>query len=169
MDDIFSNLLSWELQQRIFPLQVLFAAVGFLFLAFVIFMLFRTSWAKFAFLLNMTEFLSFRPFGLTKMTKRWNKITVRLQTANESEYKLAIIEADTMMDEILKRMNFPGNTTDERLSNITSAVMPSIDQLKAAHQVRDNIVHDPDYRLTLDETRSTIGVYEAVLREFDLI
>ena len=81
----------------------------------------------------------------------------------ESEYKLAIIEADSILDEILKRMGYMGDSLGERLEKLTSASLPSLDEVKDAHKVRNNIVHDPDYKMTLDEARITIASFEKAL------
>jgi hypothetical protein len=81
----------------------------------------------------------------------------------ESEYKLAVIEADSVLDDILKRMGFAGQTLGERLEKLTSASLTNIEEVREAHKTRNNIVHDPNYRLSLDEARKLISIYEKAL------
>ncbi|MEK7062356.1 MAG: hypothetical protein AAB940_01335, partial [Patescibacteria group bacterium] len=61
-------------------------------------------------------------------------------------------------------MGYMGNTLADRLSHLTSATLPNISELSAAHTIRNNIVHDPDYRLTLDEARKTLETYQKALQ-----
>ena len=57
----------------------------------------------------------------------------------------------------------------ERLKNVTEAIIPNIQEVTKAHAVRNNIVHDPDYHLTLEETRKILTIYEDTFRALDLI
>ena len=123
---------------------------------FSVFVLLRTMWIKFAFVFDFTEFFTFRPYGLRKIAGKWQKVQRRLETANEAEYKLAIIEADGMLNDILLRMNFRGETLGDRLKTLTSTIIPNLDDVWKAHQTRNNVVHDPDYRLTLQEAQKTL-------------
>ena len=99
------------------------------------------------------------------MVKAWAKITSRLETGLESEYKLAVIEADSILDNILNRMGFSGETLGERLNKLTVATLPNCEQVREAHKIRNNIVHDPSYRLGLDEAKRVLGIYQQALRD----
>jgi len=103
------------------------------------------------------------------MASRWQQAIGRLETANEAEYKLAIIEADAMVDEALKRLGFGGQTMEERLQNISPLVFTNLQELKDAHRLRNNIVHDPNFLLSMDQARRAMGVYQQSLTELDLI
>jgi len=149
----------------LFLLRLGFFLVGILLLGGIIFFLVKSSWLKYSILYDASEFLTFRPFGVRKIEKQWEKIRGRLDTGLESEYKLAVIEADNMTEDILKRMGYSGETLGERLKNLTAATLPNIEEIKAVHQVRNNIVHDPDYRLSLEETKNALEVYEKAFRD----
>jgi hypothetical protein len=129
----------------------------------------RSAWVKFLFLFDYTEFFTFRPYGLRRVVKKWQKIQQRLETANEGEYKLAVIEIDGMLSDILLRMGFKGETLGERLEIVTSAIIPNLQDLIQAHQVRNNVVHDPDYKLTLQEAQKTLEIYQIAFTNLDLI
>jgi len=133
----------------------------------IIFFLFKASWLRHKILYDASEFLTYRPFGVKKIVRVWNKIKNRLDAGLESEYKLAVIEADNMMDKTLKRMGYGGETLGERLNKITSATLPNLDELREAHQSRNNIVHDPDFKLTLDEAKRIMEFYEKAFRDLE--
>lgn len=139
----------------------IFLCVFFFFMT--IYSLLRTTWLKRMILWDAQEFLTYHPHGVKALTKQWVKIKSRLDTGVESEFKLSLIEADSLLNEILKRMGYSGDTLGEKLEKLTVASLPNIDDVKEAHQSRNNIVHDPDYRLTLDEAKSVIASFEKAL------
>ncbi len=144
-------------------LKVLFIVFALLMLAVIAAMIFMTSWLKIRFVQDIFEFFSYRPFGVKKLTRQWAKTSARLETGLESEYKLAVIEADSLFDDVLKRMGYGGESVGERLDKVAPTIIPSIEEVRQAHKVRNNIVHDPDYRLELQEARNTLSIYEKAL------
>ncbi|MCH8048969.1 hypothetical protein IIC44_02645, partial [Patescibacteria group bacterium] len=90
--ETLSLLNNSGLQQSLLPLKLIFGLAAILFTLFILFVLVRSTWLKVLFLFDSTEFFTFRPYGLRKVTKKWQKIQQRLETANEAEYKLAVIE-----------------------------------------------------------------------------
>lgn len=65
-------------------------------------------------------------------------------------------------------MGYSGEAIGEKLKQLDSATLPNIEQVWKAHKIRNNIVHDPDYQLTLAEARKAIEVYEKVLRDLEV-
>lgn len=149
--------------------KILFIIIFFILLAAVIYFLVTTNYLQFRVLQDMVEFFTYKPYGVKRMTKIWRKAQKRLEVPDESEYKLAVIEADDLLDSILKRLGYAGNNLKERLSNITKIILPSIDSVCEAHAIRDKIVHDPDYHLTLDQAKKLLEVYEQALRELQAL
>lgn len=166
--DIISYITSPQLQAILLPFKIAFLVISSFFLGFIIFALLKTMWLKFAFLENLVEFFTYRPYGIRKITKQWAKTLTRLEAGSESEYKLAIIEVDRMLDDVLKRMGYPGANLEERLSQLTSATLSNIDQIRGAHQIRNNIIRDPDYRLDLNEAKRILEIYEQAFRDLQV-
>lgn len=113
--------------------------------------------------------MTFRPYGVRKIVKEWLKIKARLDTGLESEYKLCVIEADSMLDDILKGMGIGGGSLGERLERITVASLSNLEQVRQAHTTRNNIVHDPNYRLSLDEAKKTVEIFEKSLTDLQAL
>lgn len=172
MSDIFqilNRINDPALQEGLLPLKIIFGGVGIFFLLFIIGMLFRTSWVKFAVIYNVVEFLTYRPLGLPRMARRWERIKRRLDTGNEAEFKLAIIEADAILRDTFERIGFHGETLGDQIKLIPPTVVPNVAELEEANRIRNDVVHDPDYRVTLEETRKVLAIYETALRSLDLI
>ena len=143
--------------------RMVFLAISFLLVAGIVFSLFKSSYLKLRFLEDATEFLTFRPSGVKKLFRAWNKIKARLDSGLESEYKLAVIEADGILDDVLRRMGYRGENLAERLANLTSATLSNIEDLKEAHRSRTNILHNPDQSLSLDEAKKILAIFEKAL------
>jgi hypothetical protein len=79
------------------------------------------------------------------------------------------MEADSLLDDILKSMGITGETLGEKLEKIADATLPNISQIIEVRKVRNNIVHDPGYKLTLDEARSAIEAYEKSLSDLQAL
>lgn len=150
-------------------LRILFITISAFFIGFAIFALFKTTWFRRMIIWDLQEFFTYRPYGVRKLVKQWSKVRARLDTGMESEYKLAVIEADSILDDILRRMGFGGETLGERLEKITEATLPNLAEVLGAHKTRNNIVHDPNYRLTLDEVRKTLDIYERALTDLQAL
>ena len=135
---------------------------AFMILAIVV-MISWTSWLRVRFLQDIVEFFTYRPLGIKKLARQWAKVQARLETGLESEYKLAVIEADSMFDDVVQRMGYRGESLGERLDKVSKDIMPSVEEVKLAHQTRNNIVHDPDYKLELEEAKNALAAYEKAL------
>jgi len=146
-------------------LKILFILTSLLLLGFIIFALIKTSWLKRLIIWDWIEFFSYSPYGARKIVKTWAKITSRLKSGLESEYKLAVIEADSIVNDILKRIGFKGETLGEKLEKLTVTILPNLEQTKQAHKSRNEIIHNTDYKLDLNEAKKILNVYEQALRD----
>lgn len=90
----------------------------------------------------------------------WDAIMRRMSTMQEAEYKLAIIEADKLFDELLKGMGYKGKDMGERLQQITPERLSNISAIWKSHKVRNFISHDTQYHLTFSEAQWVIKNYE---------
>lgn len=106
--------------------------------------------------------------GLRK-NDRLEDVLVHLESPSPNDWKLAIIEADIMLDELLKQRGFAGNTLGERLKSISPNQMESLSDAWEAHKVRNRIAHDgADFVLTRRIAEDTINRYRRVLGELDV-
>jgi len=94
---------------------------------------------------------------------RWTQIQDLLKQGKEMNHKLAIIEADKLLDYALKALGFPGNTIAERLQ-FASYQRGDLKHVWWAHKVRNMVVHDVKYELSAGETRKVVKAFEAALK-----
>jgi len=168
MNEIISFIISPKNESIIFGIKIIFIIFALIFFGSIIILLLKNSWLKRRFLEDLIEIITYRPFGVKKTFKQWAKIIKRLDTGREAEYKLAIIEVDGLLNDVLEKMGYNGETIGERLKQLDSTTLPNIEQVWEAHKIRNNVVYDPDYKLTFDLAKKTVATYEKAFRDLEL-
>ncbi len=106
----------------------------------------------------------------SRKNEKWESVLSHGNSANPSDWRLAIIEADTILDEMLKTLGYMGENLGERLKAVDPANFNTIDDAWEAHKVRNKIAHEgSDFQLGRDDARKVLGMYEKVFKEFDYI
>lgn len=107
--------------------------------------------------------------GITK-SDRLQDLQSHTDSNNPNDWKLAIIEADIILDEVLKQQGYAGTSLGERLRGILPSSLASLDDAWQAHKVRNQIAHaSVDFVLTQKLARETIMQYERVFRELGVV
>jgi len=96
-------------------------------------------------------------------------MTNHIASDNPNDWKLAIIEADILLDQTLKAKGFVGISLGERLRSISPAQLQSLDDAWQAHKVRNQIAHaGADFVLTRRLAEETIKQYRRVFAELGI-
>lgn len=103
------------------------------------------------------------------LNARWDEIEKHINSTREAEWKFAVIEADKLVDELLKGAGFPGDTMGDRLMNIQPGQLTTLQNLWEAHKIRNRLVHDVNYFLRYTEAKRAVGLYEKTLKELQAI
>lgn len=107
---------------------------------------------------------------VSKAQLRWNRIKEEISSENEQSWRLAILEADIMLNELLDLQAYKGETMADKMKQVDRADWKTIDLAWEAHRVRNAIAHQGSMqRLSDREARRVIGLYEQVFREFRFI
>lgn len=113
------------------------------------------------------------PRGLTnkksKTKAQWDKIKKRLESGNESEYKIAIIEADKIIDDFIKHLKYAGENMGDRIGNIPKGQIDNMDEIKEAHEIRNKIIHEEAFSINYEDAKEVLGKYEHFLRHFEVL
>lgn len=102
----------------------------------------------------------------TAKNNRMQDVLTHSESSNPSDWKLAIIEADIILDDTLKEKGYVGISLGERLKNISPNQLESLSDAWEAHKVRNRIAHDgSDFILTKRIAKETIVKYQRVFIE----
>ena len=102
------------------------------------------------------------------LQNRWAEILRHIDSTHEGEWKYAVIEADTITDDQLKS-RFVVETMGERLMGIDKTKLLTIDGIWEAHKIRNRLAHDTNYFLRHAEAVRAIKLYEATLKELEVL
>jgi hypothetical protein len=105
-----------------------------------------------------------------KYTIRWLGVTEHASSDKEGDWRLAIMEADSMLEEATIEKGWAGETLGERLKGVSENQFRSKQLAWEAHLVRNNIAHQGTaYELTAGETRKTIDKFNKVLVDLEVL
>jgi hypothetical protein len=92
--------------------------------------------------------------------ERWVRVEQYMTSLNPSDWKVAILEADNILDDIIERMGYPGMTIGERMKRISAADFPYLEEAWEAHKVRNALAHKgTDYQLSRSDAEHVINIY----------
>jgi len=98
---------------------------------------------------------------------RFAHVMTLIESAHESDWRQAIIEADIMLDDLTKQLGLQGDSLGERLKSADRGRFKTLDNAWAAHKVRNEIAHNGSaYKLSNHLAYRTIKQYESVFREY---
>lgn len=101
---------------------------------------------------------------------RWVKVLDYLLSHNPNDWKLAVIEADSMLDSLLTDLGFKGENLGEKLKAADRDKFRSLSSAWEVHLIRNRIAHEgSDFDLSLHEANRVIALYEGIFREFAYI
>ncbi len=101
---------------------------------------------------------------------RWHYIQTLIESPNESDWRVAIIEADSMMEEILKEKGIAGSTVSELLEGAKESGYRSIQDAWDAHLVRNQIAHQgSDFPISQIEGRRVIKMFQNFFEELRVV
>ena len=102
--------------------------------------------------------------------ERWEKIIRYTNSNNASDWPLAVIEADVMLEELLRTMGYGGESVGEMLKLVDKNEFLTIEDAWEAHKTRNAIAHSGGtFQLNERETKRTIALFEKVFKEFRVI
>jgi hypothetical protein len=83
---------------------------------------------------------------------------------------MAVLEADSILEDLTIAMNIPGNSLGERLKSIEPSDFLTLQNAWEGHKVRNQIAHQGS-TFQLDHKTAQIAIknFEAVFREFEVI
>jgi len=109
------------------------------------------------------------PLPKSRMVKRWLAIKGAMESDDSGKWRAAIIDADSMLDEVVAKLGYKGDTLEERLKNTVEYQFPSLENAWRAHQISDFLKEDRSYPLTREIAEQTIEIYRIIFTETGII
>lgn len=94
--------------------------------------------------------------------KKWQEIKT-LQRTSAAASRLAVIEADKLLDKALKESGFRGSTMSDRMRDAGS-LLGKTDNVWHAHKLRNRLVHE-ESKPKRGEIHRSLSAYQAALKK----
>jgi hypothetical protein len=93
---------------------------------------------------------------------QWAELLARVKTPEGMV--LAIVDADKLLDQALKKRHFKGRTMGERLVAAQRFISDN-DAVWYAHKLRNRLVHEPNVRLKKKEAQNALAGFRQGLKD----
>ncbi len=101
---------------------------------------------------------------------RWLEIVRHIESHNPSDWRVAILEADILLSDMLSQMGYNGTSIGEMLKQVEPQNFLTLDDAWRAHKIRNTVAHEgSSYELSREEAERAIRLYENVFKEFYFI
>lgn len=160
------QLLSWGGQVVLAGL-----TLSVVFLAFIVYTRIRIVFVEHeGFGKEASMLTPLEPPELETGNSQWEQVVMLAASANESDWRRAIIEADVMLGQLLTEQGYRGATIGEQLKDANPLQFTTLDLAWKAHKMRNDIAHGGgELVLTERDVRDTIDKYGQVFEEFKFI
>ena len=95
-----------------------------------------------------------RPLNHQYYEDKWAELLARIKTPDGAV--LAVIDADKLLDEALKRRGYKGKTMGERMVSAQRAFSNN-DSVWFAHKLRNRLVHEPGAKLRQNDAKNALA------------
>ncbi len=97
---------------------------------------------------------------------RWTHVRELIESPHDSDWRQAILEADIILDDMLTRLGYVGNSIGDKLKTANVNTFHTLNDAWEAHKVRNDIAHQGStFVLTDHIAYRTILQYENVFKE----
>lgn len=166
--DFIYYISSPQIQDMLFPIKLVFIFFTLFFLFYVIYFMINSSWLQYKFLEDANEFFSWQAYGQREMSKQWDKIKKRVESGAESDFKLSIIDADDFLAEVLDNRGYDSDDFVNSIQKAGKLIAPILDDVLKAHEIRNSIVYNPDFKITGAEAKKVLDTYQAAINNIGL-
>ena len=98
----------------------------------------------------------------------WQKIQEHFYRGGESDLKVAILEADKLLNDALREAGVMGIQLGDRLKKANVGQVPNLNELWQAHKLRNQIAHEPNFKLKRDLAERALDIYETALKNLGI-
>ena len=160
-NDVLNKIYFWA--------TIIFSLAAIFFIAIIIYSLIRIREIHHEEKEKLKKFIVREPLA-NMQNEKWLTVVEHIHSVNSSDWRVAIIEADTILDEMVTKMGYIGNNLGERLKSVEPSDFETLNDAWEAHKVRNSIAHEgSNFILSHDQAKKVISKYEKVFREFKYI
>ena len=94
----------------------------------------------------------------------WAAVQKHFFAGDPNDLKIAVMEADNILNDALRYAGIRGTNLGEKLKNIKCSHMPNLEDVWDAHKLRNEIAHETNFTLKRDTVERALDAYGAALK-----
>lgn len=162
--DPVEYIIQPSIQESLYWVKATFIMFSLLFLVGSVYFYATTGYLEDRFLKSFREFWTFRPKADLGKIKRWKKISERMKSGIDAEYKLAILEAMTMLEDFMFE-NLKGDTFEDQIQEIRRNSPEFVAKIEEGNKLKQEILKDKNCPIKFEEVRDILNDIELFLRK----
>ena len=99
-----------------------------------------------------------------RVLQAWAEVETYVQNGDDVHLRMAVIQADAVLDMALQAKSFPGRTLNDRL-NFAIHKYRNLKKVRWAHGLRNTLAHEPIKPLSRRDGMGAISSFRAALKE----
>lgn len=115
------------------------------------------------------EIIESGKFSKDNTQRKWDAIKSDMGSENMDTKKRAVIAAESILDDVLKTANFPGENLGSRLEKISEGQLNFKDDVEWAFKFEEKIKADESFAPDEEEISRAFYIFERTLRELNVI
>lgn len=104
-----------------------------------------------------------------EVAENWEDIRRLANSQNPSDWNMAIIRADGLLDDALLKLGYQGETMADKLKIVDPTKLPSLERVWSAHRLRNTIVHGPSEEHTRETMIHALRSFEQAFKELGIM
>jgi len=165
----YLNLIKQQYFTILPKLELISVAISLILLIGIVYILFKFNYATEKVDLWKDASRASTLFSQKRVMRGWRKVLRLLRSKKSADWRLALIEVDKILGEVLRLADYQGANLEEQLKNISKDQLSSIEELRETHQLIKQLKQDPDFSLSKETADETAYIYGKTFRELRLL
>ncbi len=149
--------------------RAIFLGVSAILLGLIIFLLSVNSYTEYRFGERYFEMGKMKPKFNINIRNSWKEVTEQASSGDDSERRLAVIEADDITNDVFNKLGYEGDTLYDKLAILNKDIVLNIEELKEAYKKKKSIAHNPNIEVSKEEAKKIVSIYEETLRDLEIL
>lgn len=94
--------------------------------------------------------------------QEWNRIVEMFRSQNPSDWRLAILDADMLLEKMINSLGYQGETFADKLKSIHPADHPWLQNAWDVHLLRNRLAHESGVQLDQRQIYNAFKTYESI-------
>ncbi len=145
------------------PLEIFSLLATAALIAGIVIIIIKTGW--FSFHANHVRNVILRTdLSKKEAQKAWAAVQKHFFAGDVNDLKMAVMGADNILNDALQYAGIRGANLGDRLKNVKRGQVPNIEDIWAAHKLRNEIAHETNFSLKRDSAERALETYRTALK-----